>query len=480
MDKDRVVVAQLLLDGTRVKASFSSSGVLKWDGHGISAGSLIVQKDILGFTDKPITIVLHTFQFASTGCCGGNQRKRKDVTLEFEQREAYKLWCDAIQECLDRSGRPKRLVVFINPFSGKGEAEEVYKRDVLPLLAAARIEVTKKVTQFQLHARDMAKSMNIAQYDGVICVSGDGILVEVLNGLLERPDWARAIKMPIGVVPAGSGNGMAKSLLDAAGEPCNARNATFAIIRGHTQAVDVATVVQGQTKFYSILLLTWGFVADVDIESEKYRWMGGLRFDFYSLIRILRLRRYNGVFAYVPAPGYEDIGAPYNGELDGMKVECDDERRGRAATGYSGPVSSSLRSDWRVMEGAFVMVLLQNVPWASEDFNSAPESKFADGFLDLIVLRDCPRYKLIGLLTSIQQGKAVESKYLTYLKVKAFQIAPGGRVGSRIQGGYIDVDGEVVTRGWGAVGDGKGDPMSYGPTIEVCVEQGLATLYCPP
>ena len=28
--------------------------------------------------------------------------------------------------------------------------------------------------------------------------------VQLLNGLLERPDWERAIKMPIGIVPAGT------------------------------------------------------------------------------------------------------------------------------------------------------------------------------------------------------------------------------------------------------------------------------------
>ncbi|EFJ36487.1 hypothetical protein SELMODRAFT_404541 [Selaginella moellendorffii] len=116
-----------------------------------------------------------------------------------------------------------------------------------------------------------------------------------------------------------------------------------------------------------------------------------------SLIRILRFWRYNGVFTYGPAPG-----APYYGKLDGMKVECDSERRKRAATSYSGPVSSSLRSDWRVMEGAFVMF---KVPWASEGFS---ESK------------DC---KLIALLTSIQQGK-----YLTYVKASLYKIQPENAV----------------------------------------------------
>lgn len=35
-------------------------------------------------------------------------------------------------------------------------------------------------TQFQRHGKDLAKSFDIAQFDGIVCVSGDGVLVEVL------------------------------------------------------------------------------------------------------------------------------------------------------------------------------------------------------------------------------------------------------------------------------------------------------------
>lgn len=34
-------------------------------------------------------------------------------------------------------------------------------------------------TKYQLHAKEVAKSLDILRYDGVVCVSGDGILVEV-------------------------------------------------------------------------------------------------------------------------------------------------------------------------------------------------------------------------------------------------------------------------------------------------------------
>ncbi|AQK99329.1 hypothetical protein ZEAMMB73_Zm00001d012318 [Zea mays] len=97
-----------------------------------------------------------------------------------------------------------------------------------------------------------------------------GVMVEVVNGLLQREDWETAIKVPLGIISAGTGNGMARSLLHAAGEPFSISNAVFAIIRGHKRALDVTSVVQGKARFFSVLMLTWGLVADVDIESEKY------------------------------------------------------------------------------------------------------------------------------------------------------------------------------------------------------------------
>ena len=43
-------------------------------------------------------------------------------------------------------------------------------------------------------------------------VSGDGLLHEVYNGIFEREDWRVTCKIPIGIIPAGSGNGLAYSI----------------------------------------------------------------------------------------------------------------------------------------------------------------------------------------------------------------------------------------------------------------------------
>jgi sphingosine kinase len=58
-------------------------------------------------------------------------------------------------------------------------------------------------TKHRLHAQEIAHSLDLRKYDGIVCVSGDGVLVEVVNGLLQREDWNTAIKIPLGIIPAG-------------------------------------------------------------------------------------------------------------------------------------------------------------------------------------------------------------------------------------------------------------------------------------
>ncbi|GJY10279.1 sphingosine kinase 2-like protein isoform X1 [Tanacetum coccineum] len=86
----------------------------------------------------------------------------------------------------------------------------------------------------------------------------------VVNGLLEREDWQAALKMPIGVIPAGTGNGMIKSLQDSVGQPCTATYAMVAVVRGHKRSLDVDTIWQGETRFFSILMLAWGTIKVFD------------------------------------------------------------------------------------------------------------------------------------------------------------------------------------------------------------------------
>jgi len=60
--------------------------------------------------------------------------------------------------------------------------------------------------------------------------------------------------------------------------------------------------INNNKKIYSFLSITYGIIADIDLESEKIRFMGPLRFDIYGLIRFLNLRTYKGILYYSTDP----------------------------------------------------------------------------------------------------------------------------------------------------------------------------------
>lgn len=79
-------------------------------------------------------------------------------------------------------------------------------------------------------------------------ITGDGVLHEVINGLLSRPD-AEAVcsKVKLTVIPSGSGNALAASLgmqlVDAA---------VWGIAQGRTRAMDIAAFWQQVCSFVFI------------------------------------------------------------------------------------------------------------------------------------------------------------------------------------------------------------------------------------
>jgi len=59
---------------------------------------------------------------------------------------------------------------------------------------------------------DIAHKVDLNAFDALVVISGDGVLHEIINGLLSRPDWDQARQLPVGVISAGSGNAIATSL----------------------------------------------------------------------------------------------------------------------------------------------------------------------------------------------------------------------------------------------------------------------------
>lgn len=81
---------------------------------------------------------------------------------------------------------------------------------------------------------------------------------------------------------------------------------------------------------------------------------------------------------FIRAPGYESVGEPLDAnndhEIVAQLLSNKDNEKGQH--GYQGPSSIEYdKLEWRFIEGPFISVWLNNIPWSSEDIMPAPEAK---------------------------------------------------------------------------------------------------------
>lgn len=107
----------------------------------------------------------------------------------------------------------RKVLVLLNPKSGSGKGRETFQKYVAPVFTEAEIPFELQVTKHANYAREFSRRSDIYAWRSIVVVGGDGIYYEVINGLFERPDWERATQtVPIGIVPCGSGNGLARTI----------------------------------------------------------------------------------------------------------------------------------------------------------------------------------------------------------------------------------------------------------------------------
>lgn len=97
----------------------------------------------------------------------------------------------------------KKLLFIINKYSGKGFQPRVEGK-ILDACEKNDVECSIEFTKSRGHATELARN-GIGKYDAIIAVGGDGTVNEVAQGLVDSA-------VPMGILPKGSGNGLARHL----------------------------------------------------------------------------------------------------------------------------------------------------------------------------------------------------------------------------------------------------------------------------
>lgn len=293
----------------------------------------------------------------------------------------------------------RKILVFINPHSGKGRAQRNWEA-VQEMFLATDAEVISNlylVTTHQNHAAEVVSTMEL-KYDAIIVISGDGLIHEVLNGIARRPDSELARHIPVSTISGGSANAMSKYLCEKAGLDYSIYSNAFLAIKGSSIPMDATQISrESGPDIYSFMNVVWGIVADIDIESEMCRFCGACRFDMYGALRSIKLRRYRG-----------------------KVVICEAEEE-------------------KVVEDDIISVLSMSIPYLTADMRSASRADLNDGCNDIyLVLGNSGRSGTISSLCSLGDGDSyLNNRNVQYFKTSKWRLEPAENRG------VYSIDGEA-------------------------------------
>ncbi len=273
--------------------------------------------------------------------------------------------------------------ILVNPVSGKRGSVDILN-SIIPQFQSAGASTFVIETEYSGHAKELAATLDIDEYDALIVLGGDGTFHEIVNGMLTRQDGKR---IPFGIVPSGSGNSLAHDL--GLTDPIKAAKA---IVRGETTFLDVARIEINNMVLHSINLIGWGLVTDVGETAEWLRWLGTRRYTISSVIEIFR-------------------------------------KRDRRAT---------LIIDDKEIIDDFTFIVGCNSIHIGKGMRMAPYASLDDGLIDLIVVRaNITRRRLLSVLPKLFDGTHVNEPEVEYYQVSNFALKPE-------TSDTLNIDGELV------------------------------------
>lgn len=247
-----------------------------------------------------------------------------------------------------------------NPGAGKLEESPKQLELAARYLQAHGIEVNVALAKPKEEATPLAKQAVKDGYDMVIAMGGDGTLEAVLRGMVGR-------KTPMGIIPTGSQNNIAKSL----GIPTDMQEACALIASRHVGKLDVGRVkVKNGKKLFFFELTAIGLVAALYPKANK------LVDGQLSKLKDVALT----LIHQEPQPE--------------VFLTLDDESKIKVKT---------------------MLVVVSNAPMFGANFLVAPDASLKDGFLDVSVYPEFSKTELLAYYAKIRaEGFSANEKVQRY------------------------------------------------------------------
>jgi sphingosine kinase len=357
----------------------------------------------------------------------------------------------------------KRIKVLINPFGGRGTAGKGYYQHAAPILTAAGCRVDVVETTHQGHAEELAAALDIDAWDIIACVSGDGIPHEVFNGLAKQARPRKALrKLAVAQIPGGTGNALAWNEWGSG----SVSAAALGIVKGVRGPVDLVSVTQGDSRKLSFLSQAVGIIAESDLGTDDWRWMGEARFMVGYVLRLMKRtvwpcevaisvvqddkkmvkrmwKEYTDEKNGIQKGTGKHLSSSTSGSADEDEITEEEENATSLPELRFGTINDATPEAWVPLNLSTLGNFYSgNMPMMASSSNIFPATCTADGLLDLmIVFGDIPRLRAFEMASNAGEGVLIDAEEVKYWKVDGFRISP------KDTNGYISVDGERIGGG---------------------------------
>jgi diacylglycerol kinase (ATP) len=280
------------------------------------------------------------------------------------------------------TGKISRVTVLTNPMSGHGNAPHAAER-AMARFQELGIDADQIVGRDAKHARELVEQAIDDKPDAVVVVGGDGVISLALQALAEGD-------VPLGIVPAGTGNDHAREYGLPTGNP---EAAVDVIAAGVTETVDLGRITRkdGTSSWFGTVAAT-GFDSLVSDRVNRMRWPHGrMRYNLAMVAEISQLRL-----------------LPFRLVLDGEREIVND----------------------------LTLVAFGNTRSYGGGMLICPNADHADGLLDLTMVRSASRLKLARLFPTVFKGTHIDLDEVTTDRARTILVDSPG-INAYADGDYV-------------------------------------------
>ena len=271
----------------------------------------------------------------------------------------------------------KKFLFIVNPVSGK-KSKKGLENLIETYVDNANIHYEINYTDFPAHA-DKIVQEKINDFDVFVAVGGDGTINEIARSLSTESS-------PLGIIPMGSGNGLARHLKI----PLNTKKALVSLNKSIPKALDTASI----NNHFFMSIAGVGFDSLIASSFAKAKRRGFLSYAELTIKEFFKYKEQNYIL-----------------NLDGEKLE----------------------------RKAF-MISFANSNQFGYNVKISPNADLEDALLDVCIVRKPTVINIPKMLWQLWNGKAYQSKYIEIIKAKNIKVYQKDQE-------YANVDGESIKVG---------------------------------